>query len=210
MIDVETTVVDAPQWGTTRAEALSDGVFAIAMTLLVLEIKVPELPRQAAPIEVWHGVMANGPVFFSFVLTFVLSGLFWFLHHATFHALEKVDRGVCWINIAFLMFVSLLPFSTALLAAFPVRQPVSLGFYFGNQFALGLMLNLLWEYGRRRGLLRPGGQRRIRRAIAVQPLVCGVTLALLPFRPEWCMNTFSVLQVGANLLVRRRRRGDPR
>ena len=73
-----------------RIEALSDGVFAIAMTLLVLEIKVPELPRDVAPAELWHATIEHWPIFFSFLVTFMLAGQFWLSHHVlSLHAARR-------------------------------------------------------------------------------------------------------------------------
>jgi uncharacterized membrane protein len=127
-----------------RMEALADGVFAIAMTLLVLEIKVPDLPRSAAPSEIWHAVAHEGPVFFSFFITFLLSGVFWYKHQSLLQHL-KVVRGVLLpLNIAFLMFVSVLPFSTAMLGRY-LNSVFAQEIYFGNQFALGLLLVLQWR-----------------------------------------------------------------
>src|ERR1700730_5311053 len=137
---------DATAWNKTRIEALSDGVFAIVLTLLVLEIKVPELPRQVAAPELWHALREPWFVFFSFVLTFLIAGAYWFLHHVSFHHIRTANGAVLGINLAFLMFVSLLPFSTAMLGSFTLHQPVSLGVYFGNVFAMGFTLNLLWRY----------------------------------------------------------------
>ena len=76
------------------------------MTLLVLEIKVPDLPRDVSAHDLWQAVAAHGFTFFSFYLTFALAGLFWFWHHISFHYISRVDGVIVWINLAFLMFVS--------------------------------------------------------------------------------------------------------
>src|SRR6185295_494998 len=119
-------------WNTTRLEALSDALFAIVMTLLVLEIKVPDLPRDAPAADLWHALREHRPIFFSFFFTFAFSAVYWVWHHAAFHQIRTADMRVVLLNLGFLMFVSLLPFSTAMLGAFVLRQPVSLGIYFGN------------------------------------------------------------------------------
>ena len=198
-------VVDSPRWGTTRIEALSDGVFAIALTLLVLEIKVPELPRDAAASEVWHEIVGHWPIFFSFLITFMLGGAFWFWHHLSFHAIKHVDGPLCAINLVFLMFVSLLPFSTALLGSFNLRQPVSLAFYFGNQLALGLSLNAHWMYAARHGLLRDDpSHHRHRLGLAMQPIGCVLALVMIPLRPRSVFAAFALTQiVGAGVMRRR-------
>ena len=78
----------ATAWNKARIEALSDGIFAIVMTLLVLELKVPDLPRKVATAELWHAVREHGPIFFSFFLTFMLASQYWFWHHLTFARIQ--------------------------------------------------------------------------------------------------------------------------
>lgn len=87
----------------SRIEALSDGVFAIAMTLLVFELKVPELPRHVGSRELWHAVLEHGTIFFSFAVTFVLAGQFWLLHHVAFHYTRRTDQRIALLAIFFLM-----------------------------------------------------------------------------------------------------------
>src|SRR5262245_21164349 len=96
---------DRALWSTTRAEALSDGVFAIVMTLLVLELKVPQLPRDAPAADVWHGFLELGPVFFSYFVTFMLAGAFWFKHHQAFHEMTHINGPLFALNLGFLSFV---------------------------------------------------------------------------------------------------------
>ena len=106
------------------------------MTLLVLEIKVPELDRHVDAATLWRAVRALWPLFFSFFLTFMLTSMFWFWHHVSLHCMRRVDGVIVAINLGFLMGISLAPFSTAMLGSFTLHQPVSLAFYFGNQLAL--------------------------------------------------------------------------
>src|SRR5947199_10599 len=83
--------------GKGRLEALSDGVFSIAMTLLVLELKVPEAAHQHSNAELLDQILALRTAFLSYVLTFLISGAFWYLHHLTFHFIRHTDRLLCWI-----------------------------------------------------------------------------------------------------------------
>jgi uncharacterized membrane protein len=135
-----------------RLEALADGVFAIAATLLVLEIKIPELPRDASMAMLRHALRGEVPVIFSFFVTFIISGTFWFLHQVSFHWIHKIDRTLVFINIGLLMFVSLLPFSTGMLGHF-LGNSIGQMFYFGNAFAIAIMVNLHWHYSRRANLM---------------------------------------------------------
>jgi uncharacterized membrane protein len=194
----------------TRIEALSDGVFAIAMTLLVLEIKVPELPRKVASAELWHAVLEHWPIFFSFVVTFMLAGQFWLWHHIVFHYTRRADQFVAFIAIFFLMFVSLLPFSTAMLSSFALTQPVTLALYFGNQLALGVMLNVHWWYAKQRALIWIESDdpvaARFELQIATAPLACVVALAAIAVRPRWAFMAFVLVQALAAAVSKRRGR----
>jgi uncharacterized membrane protein len=204
----ESTIAGATSWNKARIEALSDGVFAIVMTLLVLELKVPEFHTRSVPTrELWAAVLALWPVFFSFLVTFILASLFWFWHHVSFHYIRRADGPVLAINLLFLMFVSLLPFSTAMLGAFTLRQPVSLGFYFGNQLALGLVLNAHWIYARRHGLVSEPDNpvvRRLSLMLPGHPIACVATLAMIAIDPQYCFTTFMFVQVPWNVIARRR------
>ncbi|MGH7853350.1 MAG: TMEM175 family protein, partial [Candidatus Binatia bacterium] len=97
--------------GKTRIEALSDGIFAIVMTLLILELHVPNLPPAAPNVEVTPALIALWPKFVSYLVAFVSLGVFWVGHHMMYHAIRRADRTLLWLNIVFFMFVSLLPFS---------------------------------------------------------------------------------------------------
>src|SRR5262245_55651504 len=154
---------DETTFSKARIEMLCDGVFAIAMTLLVLELKVPELPKMTPPAEVWHALGEHRLSYFAFVLTFMLAGSFWLQHHVFFHYLARATRAMALLNLVFLMFVSLLPFSTSVFAAYGPQQ-VGLACYFGNQFILALLLSAQWALGRRQGLLSgaTSDPRRIR------------------------------------------------
>jgi uncharacterized membrane protein len=91
--------------GTNRLEAFSDGVLAIIITIMVLELKVPHEGSLAALLALW-------PVFMSYVLSFIYIGIYWNNHHHMFHASENVNGGVLWANLHLLFWLSLLPFST--------------------------------------------------------------------------------------------------
>lgn len=127
-----------------RMEALADGVFAIAMTLLVLELRIPDLPKPASAMDIGHALHHEIPVFFSFLITFILAGVFWYLHQSLLQQLKTVRGALLPLNILFLMFVSVLPFSTGMLGRY-LTNTFAQELYFGNQFALGLLLVLQWR-----------------------------------------------------------------
>lgn len=96
-----------------RIEALSDGVFAIALTLLVLDLKVPINDAIKTEQELWHALGDLSPKILSYFLSFMTLGIFWTGHTAQFHFIEKSDRNLNWLSFFFLLVVSVLPFTTA-------------------------------------------------------------------------------------------------
>ena len=131
--------------GKNRIEALSDGIFAIVMTLLILELRVPNLPPDAPNLEVAPALLAVWPKFATYFVTFISLGFFWVGHHMMYHAIRRADRILLWLNIFFFMFVSLLPFSTSVLNAFP--EAFIAPFVFGANLAVvGWILFFQWRY----------------------------------------------------------------
>jgi uncharacterized membrane protein len=173
-----------PLLGKSRVEALGDGVFAIAMTLLVLKLEVPELMHHTSNEAMLEQLLALGPAFATYVVTFLIAGGFWHLHHLTFHLIRHVDTVILWLNLVFLMFVALLPFSAGLMAHLLVH-PVSQLFYYGNLLAIAISLNLYWHYARRRGLTSGTVQDAliaIRLGVTVAAFAASlITAAIFPF-----------------------------
>ena len=127
---------------TARLQAFSDGVFAVAITLLVLNLQVPQITSVS---ELVPKLGALWPKLLSYALSFVLVGLYWVAHHNTFHYIQRSDRNLLWLNILLLMCIVFLPFPTALLGQYP-EQRVSIIIYAGTLVITGLVLQLLWWY----------------------------------------------------------------
>lgn len=177
-----------------RMEALADGVFAIVMTLLVLEIKVPDLPRSSPSREIWLAVRSEAPVFFSFLITFILSGAFWHLHQRLLTQLRAVRGALLVLNIVFLMFVSLLPFSTGMLGHF-LQRPFAQEFYFANQLILGLLLVVQLHVARRLDLLNePTSEPAVDLSwrLLVFPIGAALAMAISPMAPNLSFYGFLV------------------
>lgn len=128
-----------------RIEALSDGVFAIALTLLVLDIKVPVAGTIKSEMELIGSFFTLMPEFLAYLTSFLTLGIFWTGQSAQFHFIEKSDRNLNWISLVFLAFVSLLPFSTAFLSEH-ITFKFALAVYWLNIFFLGLLMYLNWTY----------------------------------------------------------------
>jgi len=110
-----------------RVLAFSDGLFAIAMTLLVVGIEVPEL-RNPSEGELWDALQDLDASYVSFFISFVVIGRYWIAHHQFFRLLDRLDYGLIWWNTVYLAFVAFLPFPTALLGSY-FENPVSIVAY---------------------------------------------------------------------------------
>jgi TMEM175 potassium channel family protein len=136
---------------TARLVAFSDGVFAISITLLVLEIRPP-----TDDTHLLHGLLALWPSYLAYAVTFLFIGQVWANHHVMFDHIRAADRAVLLLNTLLLMVVAFLPFATSVLAG-ALRsghgQRTAVVFY-GIAFAFtALAFNGVWRYARHRGLL---------------------------------------------------------
>ena len=99
---------------TNRIEALTDGIFAIAMTLLVLALAVPDISGPLSNMVVQNSLYNIIPSFYTLVLSFILLALFWSVHHRVFQRTKRVDDILLWINMIWLLFIVMVPFSASL------------------------------------------------------------------------------------------------
>jgi uncharacterized membrane protein len=125
----------------SRIETLTDGVFAIFMTLLVLEITVPQLTHsEAIAGELLRQLLELWPVILSYAISFIILGFFWIHHHDQFHYIKRVNRVFVWITVFYLMFVAFIPFSTALLGEY-YDQQISVVIY-----GINIAITAFWTY----------------------------------------------------------------
>ena len=132
-----------------RLLALTDGVYAFAMTVLVLELSVPIVVETAVNKELSHGLLEMWPEFLIYGLSFFVLGVFWLMHHFIFDNVKRYDAALIWINIFFLMCTGLIPFSTALFGAYGAKLIPAL-VYGINMFLGFLGLWALWLYATRK------------------------------------------------------------
>jgi TMEM175 potassium channel family protein len=137
---------------TKRIETLVDGIFAIAMTLLVLSLNVPNLPYPTTDAAVLASLGNMGQQFFIYFISFILLASFWRVNHAQFNFIKKTDRRLVWINIIWLSLIALLPFSTNLIGSYGYLK-VPLIFFDFNIFLIGVLFNLNWYYADKKGLI---------------------------------------------------------
>ncbi len=116
------SLIDDEDISKERLQALTDGVFAIVMTLLVLEIHVPEIIDVSSAHGLWLALATLAPKLISFAISFIILGMFWVAHHTEFHYIKKLDHKLIWLNIFYLLFISFLPFSAALIGSYTHNQ----------------------------------------------------------------------------------------
>jgi uncharacterized membrane protein len=174
---------------TTRVEAFSDGIFAIAITLLVLEIRVPPPNLTDHGSGLFRALLHLWPSYLGYLISFVTIGIMWVNHHSMFTLIQRIDRYFLLISVLFLMFIALLPFPTALLAEYlaePKGRRVAVAVYSASFVCIALSYNALWWYAARKGRLLDTNAdteavRTISRRYLVGPLAYGLSFVLAFF-----------------------------
>jgi uncharacterized membrane protein len=167
-----------------RLAALSDGIFAVAMTLLVLDLRVPARDAIHSEHELWRVLVALSPRLIIFLMSVMTLGIFWVGQQTQLNHFAHADRNLSWIHIAFLCVVCLVPFSTSLLAEF-IQFRTALLLYWFNILLLGLALFWSWSYATRRRLLAADTPAEVHSAvvrrigIAQMLYACGAALCFL-------------------------------
>ncbi|SEM26950.1 Uncharacterized membrane protein [Luteibacter sp. UNCMF331Sha3.1] len=166
-----------------RLTFFSDAVFAIAITLLVIEIHVPH-PVDASDGAWAHALLELVPHFIGFVLSFFVVGALWVAHHRVFGLLRRYDPGIVWPNLLLLMAVAFMPFSSSLMSTHPTER-VPEWFYAGNLLVAGLLQHWLFRRALKAPFLREDVEEEtvattLRRTLAL-PLMATIA-ALLAIR----------------------------
>ena len=189
---------------TERTVFFSDAVFAIAMTLLVLDLEVPDgLP----PDQVGAALVQQLPHFFSFALSFAVIGSAWLNHHRKFSVIIRYDFRLQVLNLLLLFFVALLPLPTGLLSEYGGRSsPWPVVIYAGVVAGVYTMLNLVWAYAWSARLLAPAVDRSlylyVLRALLPIPLVFAASIPVAFLVPGIAMYLW-LLIIPADIVVHR-------
>ncbi len=178
-----------------RLLTLADGIFAIAMTLLVLDLRLPETPG----VDLATRLGSLIPRFGTFVVSFVVLGVFWFAHHQTFQFVVRVNRTLVWLSVLFFMGVALIPFVASVLGA-NYNDPIALTLYGGVIGLLTVLGYVVWWYlTGERGLvvggLDPDLVRKVSQWIAVGPSIALVAIVLAFVNPLISLLIYLVLPV---------------
>jgi uncharacterized membrane protein len=170
-----------------RLAALSDGIFAVAMTLLVLDLRVPVSTisnRITNEQELWNALIKLGPNLLPYLMSFLTLGIFWVGQQTQFNYFKQSNRHLTWIHLAFLLAVTLMPFSTGLLAAY-ITFRIAMMTYWLNIVLLGVMLFVSWRYAQHAQLMKEEVTAEIcsaneRRIVIAQSLYAfGVLLCII-------------------------------
>jgi uncharacterized membrane protein len=181
----------------SRLVSFSDGIFAIAITLLVFNLKIPDLHRAGIHQTLAAAIAAMVPQFMIYVLSFLLIAVFWSVHHHMMNHIHHVDNYFIWLNLAFLLGISFLPFPTALQGNYP-NERFALIFYIGSMSYIGFTLLGMWSYASyRRRLVEkdlpvPVIRHYFKRGLFSQ-LVFAMTIVLALIRLDWGQHFLLVL-----------------
>jgi uncharacterized membrane protein len=147
-----------------RLAAISDGIFAVAMTLLVLDLRNPAHELIHSEQDFLHALLALFPQFDTYLMSFLTLTIFWNGQQAQLDLFARTNRHLTWIHMSFLFAVSIMPFSTRLLAEF-INYRSALLCYWANVFLLGCVLYWSWKYAARADLVKQGTPPEISKAV---------------------------------------------
>lgn len=171
-----------------RLAGISDGIFSVGMTLLVLGLGVPALRGINTEGDLWHALLGLGPSVLVYTMSFTTLGIFWIGQGSQLNQLARGNRNYSWIQLVFLFGVTLVPFSTLLLARFPTYH-VALVEYWLNIVLLGMSLFAGLQYGLRAGLFKqtetPEFAHLVRGRILIAQSLYAIATATSIFVPTW-------------------------
>jgi uncharacterized membrane protein len=183
------------QENPARIEAFSDGVFAVAITLLVIDIRVPTFAHEPSNGEMWIALGAIASKMMIFAVSFLVVGYFWIGHHLIFWSIERSNRILMWSNLLFLFPIVCLPAATALVSEYP-KNGTAATVYVAIVMTTALLLDLLWWYASSNGLISstmtPESVTAQHRRLIVVTLIMLVAAGIAPFFPQFAIGAMLV------------------
>ncbi len=192
-----------------RLAALSDGVFAVAMTLLALDLRAPAVEAVHSEHDLGRALVALAPRLLMYMMSFLTLGIFWVGQQTQLNHLQRSDRSLTWIHLCFLFVVTVTPFSTALLAEY-TQYRLALVVYWLNIFLLGTTLYWSWVCALGSGLVKQDIPQQVSGAIKQRIVIAqslyafGALLCL--FHPYWSIALIIVVQLNYVIAPRFTRR----
>jgi len=190
-----------------RLEGLSDGIFAFAMTLLVVGL---DLPDKSTIVQstgyAMDTLVSLESDFLHYILAFLILGAFWLSHHTQLHSVKRIDKMYVWLNLSVLLFVALLPFSTSFSGDFP-KVPVGAMVFEASLFAIGIAMFCQWLYATQgHRLVEPtldeGYIRYIRISNLVVPFVSVVGIIIALTGVTWSSVVYLTLPIVGYVVYR--------
>ena len=189
------TMRETEQLGLERLVFFSDAVYAIAITLLVIDLRLPEGSGELSNAALAQALGAMWPQLLSYVLSFLVIGSFWSNHHHKFSYIEHFDGRLMRINLLQLLVIAFIPFPTAVLGE--SGNATATIFYAGTIVAASLLSALLWWYPLTHGLVRDDLPAREARSGVVRPMltaaVFGVSILIAFYNADWAKYFWAVL-----------------
>ena len=182
--------------GLERLIFFSDAVFAIAITLLALEIRLPALPEVVSDAQLRDALLALAPKYLSYVISFMVIGIFWLGHHRTFHNVVRYDRRLLWLNLFLLLFIAFIPFPTAVIGEYGNRTGTI--FYAATMTMTGILQALVWWYTKAGGrlLAQPleiGFYRRNLLRVTLVPTIFLLSIFVAFWDADWAKWTWLLI-----------------
>jgi uncharacterized membrane protein len=210
--DEERPDVDSHEqvYGLGRLLALSDGVFAFAMTLLVVQLLVPQLgPGQVG--QLGTKLLDQMSSYVSYLISFTVISIYWYSHHRLFRYVRRWDAWLVALNLGALLFIALMPFPTAIMGRY-ADQTVAVVVYAAILGSSGLFVWLMWWYCIRRHLftasLEQHTARQFRWRAFLTPAVFFLSIPIAFWQPRVAQASWGLIWLGIYLLSRPRRRAS--
>jgi uncharacterized membrane protein len=208
--DEERPDVDSHEevYGLARLLALSDGVFAFAMTLLVVQLGVPQLARGEVG-QLGSRLLEEVPSYISYLISFVVISMYWYSHHRLFRYVRRWDAWLITLNLGALLFVAVMPFPTAIMGRYG-DQTLAVVIYAATLGTTGLFIWLIWWYGIRRQLftrsLEQHAARQFRWRAFLTPAVFFLSIPVAFWQPRVAQASWGLIWLGIYVLSRPSRR----
>ena len=193
-------------WLTTkRIETLVDGIFAIAMTLLVLNIDLPQTFGPISDPAIWQYMVSLFQQLGIYAFSFILLASFWRAHHMQFFYIKRSDSFFIWLNVIWLMFVALVPFSTNFVSDFG-DHTLPMLFFNINMFVVGIFFILMWTYARRKDFfiteMTPEHYNMVKKINYILPSAALIAVCITFVSPLWSPVSYFLIVVLKNAFKR--------
>jgi uncharacterized membrane protein len=182
-----------------RLNAFTDGIIVVSMTLLILDVRLPETLGDLDGAKLLHGLAELWPKLFGYIVSFLVIAQYWMGYTDRFGRMQRADNGFAWLNILLLLVIGFIPFVTALLGR--NHGAVATALYAGTMVCISMLLVVMWLYAARKGLLEaPGSAGAQWRAVAPWlqiAAVFGLSIAVALFNARIAKLTWLLLLVPA-------------